>query len=596
MSVAPAAEPRPPGRIVTFYSYKGGTGRTMTVANVGWILASAGLRVLLIDWDLEAPGLHRYLHPFLEDRELTSMPGVIDFLCDFALEARLPHDGERWYDASASLLRYTQPIVWKFAGGGALELVGAGRQDAAYGVRVTGFDWTDFHDHLGGGLFLQAVKQRLRENYDFVLIDSRTGISDSSGVCTVQMPDTLFVLFTLNQQSIKGAAAIAASADRQRRKTKDEPGLRIWPVPMRIELAEKERLDAGRLAARFAFDQFIRHLDRSNRSAYWDRVEVIYHAYYAYEEVLAAFADQHRSTSSMLASMESIASIVAERTIQLGEMSEEERERGLTAYSGAGPVAFAAAGTQVYISYGKEFEKPARAIHDALDAAKVETWWDRDILPGDEWADAMSAALQASSVLVLLHGPKPLRAWQMQELSVALERGMRVVPVLVGGATPENLPVTLQKFSAMAVRPKIAKKDIAEIVQGLSRVLERERRFVKAPLDPSDPQRGRFGGVARRNGREVTAEVKEVTPDWFEISLAVRAIAGGTPLSGPIEFHLHPTYNPQVQKVTPQRGVARLTLYGYGAFTVGVVADDGKTTLELNLAGDERFPAVFRSR
>jgi len=44
------------GTIVTFYSYKGGTGRTMALANTAWILAAAGNRVLTVDWDLEAPG------------------------------------------------------------------------------------------------------------------------------------------------------------------------------------------------------------------------------------------------------------------------------------------------------------------------------------------------------------------------------------------------------------------------------------------------------------------------------------------------------------------------------------------------------------
>jgi MinD-like ATPase involved in chromosome partitioning or flagellar assembly len=39
-------------RIITFYSYKGGTGRSMALANIAWILASAGKRVLAIDWDL----------------------------------------------------------------------------------------------------------------------------------------------------------------------------------------------------------------------------------------------------------------------------------------------------------------------------------------------------------------------------------------------------------------------------------------------------------------------------------------------------------------------------------------------------------------
>src|SRR2546422_1146211 len=80
----------PKGRIVTFYSYKGGTGRSMALANIGWILASNGKRVLVIDWDLEAPGLHRYFHPFLRDKELALTEGVIDFVVDFSAAALTP--------------------------------------------------------------------------------------------------------------------------------------------------------------------------------------------------------------------------------------------------------------------------------------------------------------------------------------------------------------------------------------------------------------------------------------------------------------------------------------------------------------------------
>jgi hypothetical protein len=78
------------GKIITFYSYKGGTGRSMALANVAWVLASNGRRVLAVDWDLEAPGLHRYFYPFLVDRELTSSDGVIDLLIDFEIEALTP--------------------------------------------------------------------------------------------------------------------------------------------------------------------------------------------------------------------------------------------------------------------------------------------------------------------------------------------------------------------------------------------------------------------------------------------------------------------------------------------------------------------------
>ncbi len=55
------------GQVITFYSYKGGTGRSMALANVACLLAeklgaSRPEKVLAIDWDLDAPGLHRFFH------------------------------------------------------------------------------------------------------------------------------------------------------------------------------------------------------------------------------------------------------------------------------------------------------------------------------------------------------------------------------------------------------------------------------------------------------------------------------------------------------------------------------------------------------
>src|SRR5438270_9122413 len=80
-----ASEDRPSGggRVITFYSYKGGTGRSMALANVAWVLALNGKRVLTIDWDLEAPGLHRYYLPFLSDPELAETFGLIDLFWSY---------------------------------------------------------------------------------------------------------------------------------------------------------------------------------------------------------------------------------------------------------------------------------------------------------------------------------------------------------------------------------------------------------------------------------------------------------------------------------------------------------------------------------
>ena len=100
------------GTIVTFYSFKGGTGRTMALANVAWILASNGKRVLAMDWDLEAPGLHRYFAPFLGDPELRSTPGVIDLIRGFDLARPRPAGSS---PAAATRLSAVEPGAVDFA-------------------------------------------------------------------------------------------------------------------------------------------------------------------------------------------------------------------------------------------------------------------------------------------------------------------------------------------------------------------------------------------------------------------------------------------------------------------------------------------------
>ncbi len=296
------------GRIVTFYSYKGGTGRSMALAHAAWITASRGYRVLTIDWDLEAPGLHRYFAPFLADRTASSSDGLIDFLMDYCDAATSsPVDDEddfdgdstssadplSWVDDYTEIWRYAQPVALPDIGrGGCLHFVSAGRQDDMYGTRVGLFNWNHFYENLGGGAFLNrmragcissdraALSLRDRANgeaeasarprYDFVFIDSRTGLSDTSGICTAQLPDTLVCLFTYNVQSIEGASRVLRSARAERAKligaSVASPGgaglklapLRMIPVPSRAELGDTVRLSEMR---KFALPRFAEFLD-----------------------------------------------------------------------------------------------------------------------------------------------------------------------------------------------------------------------------------------------------------------------------------------------------------------------------------------------
>jgi hypothetical protein len=77
---------------ITFYSFKGGVGRSMALINTAGILAGhRGFRVLVLDLDLEAPGL-TYLDPESPDAtkvqrqgELPLQLGFVDLITD-ALE------------------------------------------------------------------------------------------------------------------------------------------------------------------------------------------------------------------------------------------------------------------------------------------------------------------------------------------------------------------------------------------------------------------------------------------------------------------------------------------------------------------------------
>ena len=121
--------------MLTFYSYKGGTGRSMTLANLAWMLAMSNKQVLVIDWDLEAPGVHRYFHPFLEDKELQSTRGLMDFVEDLA--ARAAASSEPLPDEEGDVSSYVVSL------------------DRA------GWNWQDFGDRAGIDLIVVGLASNL---------------------------------------------------------------------------------------------------------------------------------------------------------------------------------------------------------------------------------------------------------------------------------------------------------------------------------------------------------------------------------------------------------------------------------------------------
>jgi tetratricopeptide (TPR) repeat protein len=331
------------GRIVTFYSFKGGTGRTMALANAAWILAANGKRVLVADWDLESPGLHRFLQPFMNPA-VGNEPGIVDFIRRYEWRAKeqaasiadsdmsAEEKNRTLQEATAELTvemvaqvgQYTVPVDWSFPGNGTIDFLTPGRQgNGVYANALSALDWDTLYDDLGGNLFFDALRAELKNSYDYVLIDSRTGLSDIADICTLHLPDMVVDCFTLSTQGMEGAAKIAEQI--QKRSERD---ITILPVLMRVDHTQRTNVLVGLRLAQSLFSGLPKGMSAAERDQYWAEVQVPYLPAYAYEETLAAFGDRPGDRDSLLPSYERIvARITGNEVTALLPLDEWKRLR-----------------------------------------------------------------------------------------------------------------------------------------------------------------------------------------------------------------------------------------------------------------------------
>lgn len=292
--------------IYTFYSYKGGVGRSMALANVAECFYLQGLKVLMIDWDLEAPGLESFFFepgsgelsggsetattsgpPALEGIAMVqSRLGLIDMLTEYkrsycsilppsepAAGLSVPKAFQEHFarekgkqsatsdDFTSSLNQhmppistYLVPIHEKFTDrlsnatpAGSLSLLPAGwrygERFQAYGQAVQAFDWDGFYASYRGKEYFDWMRTRLLEMADVVLIDSRTGVTEMGGVCARQMADVVVSFSAPNNQNIDGIARMITSF--KRKETIEARGNRQLDtiiVPTRVDPSELDDL------------------------------------------------------------------------------------------------------------------------------------------------------------------------------------------------------------------------------------------------------------------------------------------------------------------------------------------------------------------
>jgi CO dehydrogenase nickel-insertion accessory protein CooC1 len=473
-----------PGQIVTFYSYKGGSGRTMALANIAWILASNGKRVLAVDWDLDSPGLHKFFHPFLDESTVGATTGVIEIINRYASAATSPGArSDDWHHEYASVMPHAVSLEWtQFPEPGCLDFLSAGRQNRDYSAAVCSLDWDNFYDRLDGGRFFSAMRANMKQNYDYVLIDSRTGLSDVADICTIELPDVLVICFTLNDQSIDGAAQVARQINGRYR----DRNIRVLPVPMRIEFNEKEKLDIGRSLARVKFDGFPEGLTAENAAQYWGAVEVPYMPFYAFEEILATFGDDPGSPASLLSAFERMTGpITAGQVTAMPPLAEDLRLLYRDAFTRRQPTASA----EVFLSYTPEDRMWADWIESVLKRSGFRVLPYSTVAGGDEAAEGargehgFQGAPRAVAVVsgAYLQSPEARRSWEAMSAADAAGAGRQLVAVRVGEV---RLPPPFANWNVVDLVRLGADQATATLLRAFDRPAQLPRRSGDEPRFP----------------------------------------------------------------------------------------------------------------
>lgn len=490
------ASPPAVGRVVTFYSYKGGVGRSMSMASVAALLARLNLRVLAIDFDLEAPGLERYFLDAERCRQAREQPGLMDLI--LAYRKALTDESafaeaafERWSDFRLTAIHEASAL------GGSVDLMTAGRREPlaskqAYARAVRSFDWQDFFHNWKGDLFFDWFKRQLvapGTGYDVVLVDSRTGVTEMGGVCAYQLADVAVLLCAPNFQNLDGTMDIV----------EDFRSEAVWALrrgrPLEI-LAIPARLAADHPRRQDFLDEFKRRLGVDALPA------ALADAGLSYENLALPYLPEYAVAEGLVATSgaETFQRLADALTVLADESTALGRHRGpalqrLRGGASDAPGALLAdttqstAGFDVFIDHAQGDAELAESIAGRLGQSGLNCF-----LPGGGGADervdeAQERALAYSRVLLVCFG-QPTRG-EARAHRIALARRqpeIRVVPVLLPGADLGALAsFDLSEVQALDLREGHARLDaLVDAVLGLTR----RRSAVRESAPQRDPYPG----------------------------------------------------------------------------------------------------------
>ncbi|NUP23145.1 MAG: AAA family ATPase [Streptomyces sp.] len=469
--------------IVTFYSYKGGVGRSMALANIADQLARSGMRVLMVDFDLEAPGLEHFFP--IEHERVRGREGLLDLLLAFkyamSVAASSADEGEE--DAYRDLDRYICNVYPRRSDGGRLDLLAAGlrqtdEQITRYGSELRRFDWQDFYYVWSGELFFEWFRRTCAEQYDVVLVDSRTGVTELGGVCAYQLADAVVALCAPNLQNMEGTAwMVRHFLSPQVKAVRGDRPLEVLVVPSRVD-----QQDPGLLAdftERFArtFGRFTPlALDEAGLT-FWE-LQVPYVPAYAFDEQVITDPGRTDDRRALVRAYDNLRNAIALLAPDRNPMAALRPTPGAV---GREPVEtrydpttrFATPDVSVWHSGAGQGE--ADQIRELLTLRgnlRVA-----ELVAGQRW----HRGIRPAKVNLVLVSPE-LSLQQLDELDILAAVEARVLPVLLPGIT--RVPEELRDYTCLDFRDGLDADRLLETVQAGLRQSKAKSTFTEI-ADPA---------------------------------------------------------------------------------------------------------------
>ncbi len=184
--------------IVTFYSYKGGVGRSLLAANIGVLCARRG-KTLLWDLDIEAPGLHNIpgLTPSKPVKE-----GFFEWMIAWQESGKASNKAD-----FGKLLK----LACQTPERDRLFILPAYGDNKDFAGLFQSIRWDDFlvRDLDSGlALFRGILDAFGKAGFETVLLDSRTGITDIGGLLAALLPHATVLVGNYGRQNTRGLAHV----------------------------------------------------------------------------------------------------------------------------------------------------------------------------------------------------------------------------------------------------------------------------------------------------------------------------------------------------------------------------------------------------